>query len=179
MNQNKKQTISDALDMIDEIFNHWSSQYNNLEKQPERDEVVPQPMGVEMTDDDVRVISDWFNHIFGGQQEPQQDVSNSNRIFKIRHKQTGLFYRPGAIKDGKSSLTPTGKTYHSLEDVKQAADGLTVYLHPMNAHWYNNCESAFFKLKAVSDISGRNFNDYFEVVEFEIQEIKTYCLVDK
>lgn len=73
-------------------------------------------------------------------------------FYKIRHKETGLYYKPGQTGFRKaSSLTKLGKTYDSLGKVKSAVKGLT---------HYNDAEGNSF--------SNIDFDEHFEVYGFQV-----------
>lgn len=81
-------------------------------------------------------------------------------FYKIRHINTGLFYKPGQTGFMEaSSLTPLGKSYDSIGKVKSAAKNIT--------HYNDDNKNSYSKI---------NFNEHFEIVEYKVIENKTIKL---
>lgn len=76
--------------------------------------------------------------------------------YKIKHRETGLFYRPSQTGFSRSSsLTKFGKVYATIGFAKAASKGIEYYRHPSdkksNVDWLP---------RKVID-----FNQEFEIVE--------------
>lgn len=80
-------------------------------------------------------------------------------FWKIKHKETGLFYQP-ARGYKKNSLSKRGKVYHLKPSLKHISHGY---------HRIINKESVFISLdKWVGNVRDTWIHEHFEVVEFKI-----------
>jgi hypothetical protein len=99
---------------------------------------------------------------------------HKNKIYKIRHKETGLFYQPtkGRFGRDKSNLNPKGKGQYymtknlALATLKDVANRIRIT--KKIAETYN-------LIIRTSNYDGTNILDCnidsFEIVEFELKEI--------
>jgi hypothetical protein len=90
--------------------------------------------------------------------KPRDDKDKPTRFWKIRHKPTGLFYKPSKF-DSKENLSKVGKTYSRKPSINSLCG---IRVKNPDYDWQKYGSKQFFRVP-MSEL---------EVVEFEVIEVK-------
>lgn len=101
----------------------------------------------------------------------------NERYYMIRHKETGLFYRQTPyIISIEPNLVENGGEKMSLRKITALAESITDYIHPKDIEGYDGgYTSESIRHKMHRDV--HDFNEVFEIVEYEIIERGAIILV--